>query len=182
MKIKWILLGGMLSIMATCSKDDAENEEPVNLRTSGFLCTIGINSIEVTDTLAVRTNNSGTSFGLTDYSSTAEAGGFIVRPRDIFTLVTTGDNNWYLKNNAGKYISFEDDPYAQDDEYSYDIDDAPTEKSVFIRNAEGDKFSLESKYKRGYYLVTRAGDVVPPDPSHEFNRFQRTKQLWFFMP
>lgn len=183
--MKWKILPILAAIisLAACSKEnDNENEEPANLRTTGFLCTIGINSIGDRDTLALRVSVNSGRFTITDYSSTAEGGGFIVRPRDIWVLETTGDNNWHLKNNAGKYISFEDDPYVTDDEYSYDLYDVPNEKSVFIRNVDGQNIYLESKYKRGYYLMTRAADVAPPDPSHATVRFQKNKQLWFFMP
>lgn len=185
MKHTFLLTIAVIITLSACQKQktDETTETPSNLRTSGFFCTLGINSIDVNDTLCLRASVSSGTFTITDYSSTAEAGGFIVRPRDIWTLITTGDNNWHLKNNAGKYISFEDDPYATNDEYSYDLDDVPNEKSVFIRSeTSGQNFYLESKYKRGYFLMTRAANVAPPDPSHRSVRFQKNKQLWFFMP
>ena len=169
-------------LLSACEKQNQQEEDNEALRTTGFFCIIGVNSVDDLDSIALRVSVSG-NIDVTDYSSTAEAGGFIKRPRDIWQLILTGDNNWQLKNNAGKYISFEDDPYDTDDEYSYDLDDVPNEKSVFIRTrADGQNFYLESKYKRGYYLITRAGNVTPPNPSHSSVRFQKNKQLWYFMP
>ncbi len=171
--------------LTACQKEKA-NDEPSNLRTTGFLCTIGIKSNEAVypnpDTICIRSASTGTSYSITDYSYTA-VGSFVTRPKDIWTLVTSGDNNWYLQNSAGKYLSFEDTPYPVNDEYSIDLDDAPTEKSVFIRNStNGQNFHIESKYKRGYFLISRAANVSPPDPSHSSIRFQKNKQAWFFMP
>lgn len=182
MEKKLLLSLAVIIALSACEKQSEPEEGKADLRTTGFFCTMGINGLGLEDTLALRASNSGT-FNITDYSATAEARGFIVRPRDIWQLITTGDNNWHLKNNAGKYISFEDDPYVTNDEYSYDLDDEPNEKSVFVRSTNsGQNFYLESKYKRGYYLITRAGDVSPPDPRHSRVRFQTKKQLWFFMP
>ncbi len=182
MKQNLVLTLAVLMLLSACEKQNSTDEESSDLRTIGFICTIGINGIGDEDTLALRSGVSGT-FNITDYSATAESRGFLVRPRDIWQLITTGDNNWHLKNNAGKYISFEDDPYASNDEYSYDLDDVPNEKSVFIRTkGDGQNFYLESKYKRGHYLITRAGNVSPPNPRHSTVRFQPRKQLWFFMP
>ena len=187
--MKWKILPILAFIitLAACNKEnDSENEEPANLRTTGFLCTIGIKSNEVAypnpDTICIGSNQSGGSYNIRDYSYTA-IGSFITRPRDIWTLVTTRDNNWHLVNHAGKYLSFEDDPYPTNDEYSIDMNDTPNEKSVFLRTSGTDQnFYLESKYKRGYYLITRAADVAPPDPSHSSVRFKKNKQLFFFMP
>ncbi len=178
-----LMLTLALSMMLTaCEKQNESDDENTDLRTIGFICTIGINSIGEEDTIALRTSVSG-NFDVTDYTANAESRGFIVRPRDIWQLIITGDNNWHLKNSAGKYISFEDNPYASNNEYSYDLDDVPTEKSVFIRTkGDGQNFYLESKYKRGYYLITRGWDVYPPDPSHMTISFQPKKQFWFFMP
>lgn len=185
--MKHKLLLSLLAIISLLAcKKEKENVQPSDLRGSGFLCTIGIKSNEIVhpnpDSICVGSSSSGNSYLIRDYSYTA-IGSFILRPRDHWTLVTTGDNNWYLKNHAGKYLSFDDDPYPVNDEYSIDIDDAPTEKSVFIRNHNnGQNFYLESKYKRGYFLISRAANVSPPDPSHSSIRFQKNKQLWFFMP
>lgn len=182
MKIRIMSILATIILLSACEKQNDKDEDNTDLRTTGFFCTIGVNGQGVEDTLALRAGTSGT-FTITTYSATAEAGGFIIRPRDIWQLITTGDNNWHLKNNAGKYISFEDDPYATNDEYSYDLDDVPNEKSVFLRTkGEGQNFYLESRYKRGYYLITRAGNVSPPNPRHSNVRFQPRKQLWFFMP
>lgn len=181
-----ILLAGLL-IMGTCDKDEDVTPDTGDLLTTGFLCTIGINGADVEDTIALRPGNSGT-FTITSYSHTAEAGGFLERPKHIWTLETSGDNNWYLKNNAGKYIDFSDDFFdpinenPDKDGYQYDLSDSPTEKSTYIRNRDGNQFYLESKYKRGFYLCTRAADVQPPDPSHRSVKFLPTKQMWFFMP
>ena len=181
-----ILIALAALVFIGCEKDKPKEEtETTSLRTEGFLCTIGIKSNEIgypnPDTICIGSNSSGTSYSIRDYSHTA-IGSFITRPRDIWKLVTTGDNHWYLQNHAGKYLSFEDDPYAVN-EYSIDLDDAPNEKSVFIRNNNnGQNFYLESKYKRGYFLISRAGNVSPPDPSHSSIRFQQKQQAWFFMP
>ncbi|HLP39358.1 hypothetical protein [Lacibacter sp.] len=185
MKQKLLLSLLAIIILLACKKENA-NEQPTDLRASGFLCTIGIKSNEQAypnpDTICVGSNSSGTSYSIRDYSHTA-IGSFVVRPRDIWTLETTGDNNWYLKNHMGKYLSFEDTPYPVNDEYSIDFDDAPTEKSVFLRSHNnGQNFYLESKFKRGYFLISRAANVSPPDPSHSAIRFQKKQQLWFFMP
>lgn len=187
MKRIFTLLSASLLIMATCQKEDDVEPEAGPLLTTGFICTIGINSVDVEDTLALRASNTGT-FTITDYSPTAVAGGFLVRPKDIWKLETSGDNNWYLKNNAGKYIDFSEDlvdPVNQNPDkhgYRYDLSDAPTEKSTYIRNQKDGQFYLESKYKRGFYLCTRAANVQPPDPSHRSVRFLPSKQMWFFMP
>jgi hypothetical protein len=179
----------LLSVFLFLSCDKEDDAEPDNstLLTTGFICTVGINSIDDTDTLALRAGNSGT-FTITDYSHTAEKGGFLERPKDIWTLETSGDNNWYLKNNAGKYIDFSYDFYDPINEqpekygYRYDLSDSPTEKSTLIRSRSGNGFYLESLHERGYYLSTFPADVQPPDPSHRNVRFSTKKQVWFFMP
>lgn len=186
MKKQFLFAIVLIAALAACQKKENVNEEPANLRKTGFLCTIGIKSNEQAypnpDSICIGSSLSGNSYSIRDYSYTA-VGSFVVRPRDIWTLETTGDNNWYLRNHTGKYLSFEDTPYPVNDEYSIDLDDAPTEKSVFIRNnTNGQNFYLESKYKRGYFLISRAGNVSPPDPSHSSIRFQKNKQAWFFMP
>lgn len=186
MKKQFLLAVAVILGLGACQKKENVSEEPVNLRKTGFLCTIGIKSNEVVypnpDSICVGSSLSGTSYSIRDYSHTA-IGSFIVRPRDIWTLETTGDNNWYLRNHTGKYLSFEDDPYVVNDEYGIDLNDSPTEQSVFIRSHNnGQNFYLESKYKRGYFLISRAANVSPPDPSHSSIRFQKKQQLWFFMP
>ncbi len=186
MKQQLLFVLAVITSFASCQKKENVNEEQESFRKAGFFCTIGIKSNEQAypnpDTICVGSNSSGTSYSIRDYSHTA-IGSFIVRPRDIWTLETTGDNNWYIKNHVGKYLSFEDNPYPVNDEYSIDLNDAPNETSVFIRSqATGQNFYLESKYKRGYFLISRAGNVSPPDPSHSSIRFQKKQQLWFFMP
>ncbi len=183
-----ILIALAALVFIACQKDDPKEEETGNtaLRTEGFFCTIGIKSNELVspnpDTICLGSTSSGTSWSIKDYSHTA-IGSFITRPRDIWKLVTTGDNNWYLQNHKGKYLSFEEDPYAVNDEYQIDLLETPNEKSIFIRNNNnGQNFYLESKYKRGYFLISRAGNVSPPDPSHTSVRFQKKQQAWFFMP
>ena len=166
-------------VYGMCSKDDATpgNTNPTqNIEIKkGFLSTMGINSIDVQDTLCIRNSTSGTSYTLTDYSWTAEAGSFIRRPRDVWEIINTGTNQWHFKNSAGRYMGYQTTGFIS-------LDETPGPNNIFIMNSTGNKFYIQPAADQSVYLNTLAWDVQPPDPSHQSIRFKSTKQMWWFMP
>lgn len=188
MKQVYLLLFIGSAVFTGCGSDDPKPESNnQEFYSTGFICTKGINGIGDADTIVLRAGTSG-SFTITSYTHTAEDGGFLERPKDIWVLETAGDNSWRLKNNAGKYVEFSEDfadPINENPNkygYQYDLEETPTEDGLFLRNQDGNEFYLEPKAKPGFYLVTRPGNVQPPDPRHSRVIFLPTKQMWFFMP
>jgi hypothetical protein len=175
------LIISLVFVFTTCNSDEEGSKDPIATlkHSSGFLATIGINSVEQSDTICVRLNTSGTSSNLTDFSFDTESDGYIKRPRDIFTLSNNGANQWLIKNGSGKYlgiIDFEEDS----DFYSTTFYESINEAATFVMNADEEgHFYLEPAVKKGFYLNTIPfGD----DPEHEFMDFIQKKQKWFILP
>jgi hypothetical protein len=171
---------------AMCSKEDApanNNTAPVNVLNKGFLSTMGLNSINVLDTICLRNGSSGAYANITDYSHTAEAGGFIKRPRDLYELTNTGSNQYHIKISGGKYLGYKFNQYSTDyNRYSFTMDLSPAAHNLFLINWKGNKFSIRPVENPKVYLNTMAANVQPPDPSHRILRFLEGEQLWWFQP
>lgn len=170
---------------AMCSKDDAPatNQPPVNALNKGFLCTMGLNGIEQLDTICMRNGSGGRWANLTDYSHTAEAGGFIKRPRDFYELINTGANQYHIKISGGEYLGYKFNEYSTDyNRYSFTMDPSPAAHNLFLIDWNGNKFTIRPVANPTVYLRTLAPNVQPPRYSHENIRyFENNPQSWFFM-
>lgn len=169
---------------AMCSKKDATANPPLlNIPNKGFLCTMGINSIDVLDTLCMRNSSSGRWANMTDYSSTAEAGGFIKRPRDFYELINTGANQYHIKVSGGEYLGYKFNQYSTDyNRYSFTMDPSPSDNNLFLIEQTGNKFTIRPVANPNVYLSTMASNVQPPDPAHRTLRFlENNPQPWWFM-
>ena len=145
---------------AMCSKEDASgnnNTTPDIQLKKGFLVTIGINGVDMQDTINLRYTNLNSTPLIGDYSSTAVANGAIRRPTDFWEIVTAGNNRWYLKSVNGQYLEYREDN-------KLGISQAPREQGLFRINMNGDNFSIESVAKPGYYFKSVAYSIQPPDP------------------
>ncbi len=169
---------------AMCSKNDATpNPTQVNLPNKGFLCTMGINSIDVLDTICIRNNGSGRYGDITSYSHTAESRGFIKRPRDFYELINTGANQYHIKVSGGEYLGYKFNQYQTNyNRYSFTMDPSPGANNLFLIEQNGNKFTIRPVANPNVYLSTMAATVQPPDPSHTVLRFlEGNPQPWWFM-
>ena len=169
---------------AMCSKDDApaNNTAPTIILNKGFLSTIGLNSIEVSDTICLRNGTSGKFANITDYSHTAEAGNFIKRPRDFYELINTGSNQYHIKILGGYYLGYKFNQYATDyNRYSFTMDQNAAAHNLFLVKWTGNKFSISPARNPTVYLSTMHSNVQPPNYSHKTLRFlEGSQQLWWF--
>ncbi len=182
----------LTSIYGTCKKDDAINADPTNTPgviqvSKGLLVTRGINGIGVLDSVHFRNGNSNIHPTLFSYNTIYDnsSSGFYVRPRDFWELINSGTNSWHLKNNAGYYMGYKDNPNGTGtNRYTMRLDLIPTDNHLFVMNKTGaNNFYIQPVVNKNVYLTSLPEDVQPPQPAHKHGRFiEGTKQLWFFIP
>src|SRR5690606_27617275 len=180
-----ILLIASTCILGMCSKKDEQAQPPIAIKLSkGILVTQAPNSIGKLDSVCFRNSTTGSSYTLNDYSHTAEAGGFIKRPKDVWELTNTGNNTWHLKNGGGRYLGIGDKiPNILEVRYNISLDEVPGEKNLFVMNESDGKFYIQPVSNKNVYLNSLPDDGVSSHPRHTKVLFvEGEKQMWFFMP
>lgn len=187
-----VVLLAFTCVYGTCSKDNQvniPNITPVVLQHSkGILATVGINGINVMDTIHFRNSaTNGNTPSLFSYEGVADypASGFYVRPRDFWQLTNTGTNQWHIRNNAGYYLGYEFNPNATgNNKYSIKLDLVPANNHLFVMNKTGaNNFYIQPVANQNVFLNSLPADVQPPNPTHTKGRFlDGAKQQWFLIP
>ena len=183
---------GFTCLFGMCKKGDQNNNTnttPVIMQFSkGILATVGINGINVLDTIHFRNSaTNGNTPSLFSYEGHLDypASGWYVRPRDFWELINSGSNTWHIRNNAGYYLGYEFNPNGTgNNKYTINLDLVPGNNHLFVMNKTGtNNFYIQPVANQNVFLNSLPADVQPPNPTHTKGRFlEGSEQLWFLIP
>jgi hypothetical protein len=171
-------------ICGTCSKnDDAAATPPIQLQYSkGFLTSIGVNGLGDVDSVCLRF---GQDHPVSEYNQVAVDNGWLERARYSWEIIKTGNNQWQIKFNDGRYLGYKytENPVYERNRYTASIDLTPNENNLFVMNQSNNMFYIQPAANKNVYLNTVVSTAVPASPRHSFVRFVEGKQqMWFIMP
>ncbi len=180
-----LLIISILFITVSCSKESGNDSPPpaIVVYPDGLLSSVGLNAINVNDTIALKvSNNLGTiSVNSFDWTVLTTTGVNFAKPRDTWSLKGAGQYyNIKSLGPTGRYLRYHLANTTNSSGVIYkrktinSTEQLSDSTSFVLTSAGGNNFYLEPLMARGYYQSI----TMQPFPTVEF---VTTKQAFFMI-